>query len=228
MNKDRHYELTNETIEYEGHTLHRIRCTESFFQAFKGDFGGYVESYNNLIEDAWVDNEAKVYGNAIVSGKAFVGDWSIIKGNVIVEERAKIEGESVIVGIYQNTSTEDYDGLVIKGTSHIVNTYIKGDFHSPISNAHILNGILRGDSDYIVFKNWWSSGRFFTWTRSNDTWCVGCFYGTGKNLIAKAYKDSKLSGREYERVVKFVEKIKGATRPSLWKRIKRLLKNDKI
>ena len=46
-----------------------------------------------------------------------------------------------------------------------------------------------GDADYIVFKNWWSSGRYFTWTRSNDKWKVGCFYGTGEELIAKAYKD---------------------------------------
>lgn len=38
-------------------------------------------------------------------------------------------------------------------------------------------------------------------------WLVGCFYGTGEGLIAKAYKDSELSGREYERVVKYVESI---------------------
>ena len=63
--------------------------------------------------------------------------------------------------------------------------------------------------DYIVFKNWWSSGRYFTWTRSNDMWRVGCFYGTGEELIAKAYKDSEESGREYERKVNYVESIKG-------------------
>ena len=61
--------------------------------------------------------------------------------------------------------------------------------------------------DYIVFKNWWSSGRNFTWTRSNNMWSVGCFYGTGEELITKAYNDSKLSGQEYERVVKYVESI---------------------
>ena len=62
-------------------------------------------------------------------------------------------------------------------------------------------------SDYIVFKNWWSSGRYFTWTRSNNMWKVGCFYGTGEELIQKAYKDSEISGREYERVVRYVESI---------------------
>lgn len=61
--------------------------------------------------------------------------------------------------------------------------------------------------DYIVFKNWWSSGRFFTWTRSNNMWKVGCFYGTGEELIKKAYADSERSGREYERIVKYVEEI---------------------
>ena len=49
--------------------------------------------------------------------------------------------------------------------------------------------------------------RYFTWTRSNNMWSVGCFYGTGKELIEKAYKDSELSGREYKRVVDYVESI---------------------
>lgn len=62
-------------------------------------------------------------------------------------------------------------------------------------------------TDYIVFKNFWSSGRYFTWTRSNNMWSVGCFYGTGDELVKKAYADSERSGREYERVVRYVESI---------------------
>lgn len=64
-----------------------------------------------------------------------------------------------------------------------------------------------GDADYIVFKNFWSSGRYFTWTRSNNMWKVGCFHGTGEELIKKAYSDSEKSGREYEKVVRYVEGI---------------------
>ncbi len=33
------------------------------------------------------------------------------------------------------------------------------------------------------------------------------FYGTGKELIDKAYADSERSGKEYERVVRYVESI---------------------
>lgn len=75
-------------------------------------------------------------------------------------------------------------------------------------NASIFgNARVRSNSDYIVFKNFWSSGRYFTWTRSNNMWKVGCFYGTGEELIKKAYADSERSGREYERVVRYVESI---------------------
>lgn len=38
-------------------------------------------------------------------------------------------------------------------------------------------------------------------------WYVGCFYGTGEELIEKAYKDSKLSGDEYKRIVDYVNSI---------------------
>ena len=69
------------------------------------------------------------------------------------------------------------------------------------------NAMVCENADYIVFKNWWSSGRYFTWTRSNNKWTVGCFYGSGEELIKKAYKDSEKSGREYERVVKYVNDI---------------------
>ena len=81
-------------------------------------------------------------------------------------------------------------------------------------NARVFdNAEIGGDAkvesaaDYIVFKNWWSSGRYFTWTRSNNMWKVGCFYGTGEELIEKAYKDSVKSGSEYEKIVRYSETV---------------------
>ena len=62
----------------------------------------------------------------------------------------------------------------------------------------------------MVIKNIWSSGRWFTYTSSNKKWAVGCFYGTGEELVAKAYKDSKLSGKCYEAIVRAVETIEAA------------------
>ena len=69
------------------------------------------------------------------------------------------------------------------------------------------NAEVKSEDDYIVFKNNWSSGRCFTYTKSNKMWKVGCFYGTGQELIEKAYADSELSGKCYEAYVKLVEQL---------------------
>lgn len=69
------------------------------------------------------------------------------------------------------------------------------------------DAVIESQRDYIVFKNFWSSGRYFTYTRSNKKWKVGCFYGTGEELIKKAYLDSKESGWQYEQVVRYVEAV---------------------
>ena len=75
-------------------------------------------------------------------------------------------------------------------------------------NARVYgNAWVYGDADYIVFKNTWSSGRHFTYTKSNKKWRVGCFYGNGYELIKKAYKDSQKSGDFYKAYVEFVEKL---------------------
>ena len=101
-----------------------------------------------------------------------------------------------------------YDNAIVSDNATVSgNAKVRGN--ATISGYAVVcgNAKVRGKEDFIVFKNWWSSGRYFTWTRSNNKWEVGCFYGSGEELIAKAYKDSEKSGREYERVVKYVESI---------------------
>ena len=63
--------------------------------------------------------------------------------------------------------------------------------------------------DVIVFKNHWSSGRHFTYTKSNKMWRVGCFYGTGQELIDKAYRDSEKSGNYYKAYVELIASLEG-------------------
>ena len=70
------YELTGETKEWFGHTLHRIRALVAIerHKVSAGDLGGWIESENNLAHDgaAWVYGDAWVYGNARVFGDAQV------------------------------------------------------------------------------------------------------------------------------------------------------------
>ena len=82
---EKKYILTDETIEYLGHTLHRIKAVKDFATISAGTLGGYIKSEGNLnhIGNAWVSGNARVSGDARVSGNARVhepSDIALIKG----------------------------------------------------------------------------------------------------------------------------------------------------
>lgn len=86
------YELVlDDTIEFEGHTLFRVRSQSYFGKVEIGDLGGYVKSEKNLSHEgnAWVMDDAKVYDNAQVSGNAKVCENVWISGNTHVTGNAE-------------------------------------------------------------------------------------------------------------------------------------------
>ncbi len=234
MDTEKKYKLTNETILVNGITLYRIEALKYFSDVKEGDKGGFVESEYNLsqYDDCWIYNDAMVYDNAKVYDNARIFNNARIFMNANVYDNASVFGDAKLYGYSRicdsamvggNTDVYDnamvYDKAKVYGNAQIFgnaklydyaivcgNSKVFGDALI-FGNAKIENANIANNSDYIVFKNWWSSARYFTWTRSNNMWSVGCFFGTGEELIAKAYKDSELSGKEYERVVKYVESI---------------------
>ena len=224
------YKLTDETINLNGVTLYRIEALKYFGEIKKGDKGGFIESENNLAHegDAWVSDNAHVYGNACVF------DNSQVYGNAFVSGYAQVYGDAFVYGnawLYDNTRVCGYarvaDNARVYGDANVCDDSSVFGSALVYDNAHVYgDALVRGyacvcgdaeisnKSDYIVFQNWWSSGRYFTWTRSNNMWSVGCFYGSGEKKKKKAYKDSELSGREYERVVRYVESILAEENPS--------------
>lgn len=230
------YQFTEETLEVDGRILHRIIALKDFYSAKKGDLGGFVEKEDNLSQEGncWIYDEAVVYNNAIIYDDAIVGECADISGRAMVFENARVCGHARIcdnVRVYSNARIYDNAKIYnyaevggnasvcgnarIFGTAAILGYAVVHDC-AKVSNEVIIygnteikgNAVIKSKSDYIVFKNWWSSGRYFTWTRSNDMWSVGSFYGTGEELIKKAYNDSEESGHNYERIVKYVESIK--------------------
>ena len=229
------YRLTNEVNERGLHRIMALRDIPRYGVIKAGDLGGFVGSEKNLSQDgdAWIADDAEVLGNARISENALVYDNALVSGNAHVFGNAQVFGDVYISGnaeVYDNACVFGhacvYDNALVSGNAHVFdNVYISGnaevyDNALVSGNAHVFGNACAGgyaeifgdakvssDKDYIVFKNWWSSKRYFTWTRSNNMWKVGCFYGTGEELIAKAEKDSELSGREYRRVVEYVESI---------------------
>ena len=195
MDIEKKYEL----IPSDKEGLYRIKALKDFNDVKNGDIGGYVESEKNLsqYDDCWI------YDNAVVRDNAKVCDNAIVWGNAIVRDNAR-----VLVNARVLCNAVIQDNASVRGEVRIFDNVIVRDNVIIGGEVDICgDAIISSDKDYIVFKNWWSSGRYFTWTRSNNMWKVGCFYGTGEELIAKAYKDSEEKGREYERIVKYVESI---------------------
>ena len=253
MEVKKKYELTSETIEFNGITLHRIKALKDFSYVKEGDLGGWIEKEDNLsqIDDAWIGGNAKVfgdaqvydyaqvfcdaevYGNAQVYGNAEVYDNVGICGDAIVCGNARVFGDAQVydcaiihgnAAIYENAHICEHtivrDCARIYGASKIYGNTIVSDNAKVFENAEVCgnaevfgnaeicgDAVVKNNEDYIVFKNFWSSGRYFTWTRSNNMFKVGCFYGTGKELIEKAYKDSERSGKEYKKIVRYVDSI---------------------
>lgn len=214
MNK---YILTDETMEVDGRTLYRVKALKDFGDVKAGDLGGFVEKYENLsqIGNCWVFRNARVWGDAEVFGNARVGGNAkvrgeaevfgnaVVRGNANVYDCAKVWGYAEVgdnAEVYGNARV--WGDAEVFGKAKVYGDAEVGDNIDVLGDAEVSSM-----EDYIVFKNWWSSGRYFTWTRSNNMWRVGCFFGSGAELIEKAYKDSETSGHEYERVVKYVESI---------------------
>ena len=210
-----------ELIPSDKEGLYRIKALKDFNDVKNGDIGGYVESENNLsqLDDCWIYDNAQVCDNAVVIGKAIVcGNARVycdaqICDNAVVMGDARVYSNAIVMGIAKVCDhARVYGNAQVCGNARIWG-YVVIQGNAVVRGNAIVQGnadvsgdaIISSDKDYIVFKNWWSSGRFFTWTRSNNKWKVGCFYGSGEELIAKAYKDSEESGREYERIVKYVE-----------------------
>ena len=213
--------LENETLKHFGHKLYRIQALKDFSDVKKGDKGGWVSGYHNLSQegDCWVYDEAKVFDNARVYENAIILD------NACISNYAQIYGHAMIYNnaeAYKNVSVFDkakvFNGAIVSGNAKIYGESIVFNYACVYGNAEICgitqvygNAEICGDvkiernEDYIVFKNNWSSFRHFTYTKSNKMWRVGCFYGTGEELIKKAYQDSELSGRMYENCVNYVK-----------------------
>ena len=62
MKNEVYYEMLPETRIVNGVTLHRIRAIIDNAHVPAGTVGGFIESSHNLIGDAWIADDACVYG----------------------------------------------------------------------------------------------------------------------------------------------------------------------
>ena len=137
---EKHFKLTEETIEWQGHTLHRIEATRDSYWAKAGDLGGFVENERNLRDDAWVADDAKVWGVARLWHYSIAYESTQVFDSCTLLDMARVGGNSRIHGY----------GTVV------------------YNMANIYNGVVRNTNDYIVYQGFREIGTLTAYRDTND------------------------------------------------------------
>ena len=137
---NKHFRLTEETIEWQGHTLHRIEATIDSCWANAGELGGFVESEHNLRGESWVADEAKVWGSAYLLDRSLACDNAQVFDKCILMDMSQVAGDSRIHGY----------GTVVHG------------------EANIYNGVVERMDDYIVHQGFHEIGHLTAYLDTND------------------------------------------------------------
>ena len=145
MNKK--YELIDETQEWNGRILHRIRALADFGDVKAGDLGGWIEKEENLSYDdnAWVCGDAIVYDDARVCGNAWVYGNARVCGNAWVCGNALVCGNARVCDNAEICKTEDYFTAGPIGSRNDTITF----FHCKDGKIRAATGCFRGDLEQL-------------------------------------------------------------------------------
>lgn len=142
------YELTTNVKTGFGRKLFQIKALVSFGDVTAGDLGGYIEKEENLSHDgnAWVYDDARVYGDAWVFGDARVFGDAMVCGNARVCGNAWVFGDARVFSnawVYDDALVcGDADYICFKGFgSENRNTTI---FRTKNGDVYVCCGCFRG------------------------------------------------------------------------------------
>lgn len=204
MNK---YELVEETKEYFGRTLHRIRAVRDFGSVAGGELGGWIEKEENLSHDGdcWIYDNAKafdnarvfenaeVFGSVTIQNEAAIYGDAVIYGGALIERHAVVSGNARILHlavvtdnarIYQDSivlgKARVQDGAVIAGSACIGGNAIISGCVCIRTSCCIRAGYLMSNRDFITITPIGSeSGVLTAYMVEKDIQVTrGCFTGS--------------------------------------------------
>lgn len=214
--EDKKYELVPETVtEFYSKSMYRIRALKDFSDVKKGQFGGYVESEENLSQlgNCWIyDNSivglgSRVIHNAVVKGNSTVIGYSEIKDNAIIDDSSHIDNSSIISdqskvirSFITNGSAVALKSVVrnslVEQSSMVIDSAIGPDVR--IKNGADIRFNVSDNGDYVVYKAPMSYGRSLTTSTKTDVWSCSPHADTAEKLRKFLIEDEVLEeGDEY-------------------------------
>lgn len=128
------YQITDESINFEGRVLNRIRALASFGDVREGDLGGYIEKQENLgiltqEGSPWIYDDAKVFGDAIVAVNGKVKDNAIVCEKAMISDNAVISNNAKLFGrAHAGGAAEIKDNAAVSGHVRILDgAKVSGD-----------------------------------------------------------------------------------------------------
>jgi carbonic anhydrase/acetyltransferase-like protein (isoleucine patch superfamily) len=159
---ERKYEFTGEEKQLDnGVIVKRIRAIRSFGSVKAGDIGGWIEKEENLSHDgnAWVADEAIVYGDAKVYGDAQVYNharvfgFSKVYGYAIVRDGAKVSEHTSV-----NNNAQVYGNAKVSGNAYIFgdarvygNAQVYGD--ARVYGDAMVSGNIKVYGNRVIFRS---------------------------------------------------------------------------
>lgn len=138
------YRLTENKKVFNGETLFQIECIEDCKYAKAGELGGYIASYDNLADGAWVEKDVCVCDTSVVKG--FVKGGFVARGSIV---EGRVNG-SVVHSFVDENSELDYVILIdstLSNTKHkaeVVGLYLSVALIilSEIADSDIIGGVM--------------------------------------------------------------------------------------
>ena len=220
--------LMNEenTIEFNGRTLHRIRALKDFDDVKAGDIGGYVESEWNLsqygicwiyddaicMDNAWVCNSAKMYNrscmynNSKMLDNSIMYDYSRMYDNTMMYDNSKMFDNSIM---FDNSRMFDnskmYDNSIMLDNSEMFGNSI-------LKNNDKLYGKINKPFKKIFQHQCEKRLLIAILTEENEIlYTIGCQVGiTKEQFIDRIYNDCREKGNgliEYPHRQEYLEVI---------------------
>ena len=189
------------TIECEGHILHRIKALRDFNDVREGDLGGYVEKENNLSHygNCWIYDNAKAMDDSRLYGNSIMYGDSRLYGNSAMYDNSRMYGNSEMYGnslmydcskMYDNSAMHG-DSLICDGSEMHNNSkiYDNSEMHN--------NSKMYGNSEMYDNSRMYGKSVMYNNSEMHDK-SVMCGYSELNNK-------AKLYGKLISKVDDFIE-----------------------
>lgn len=132
---EKKYEITTKVKVIDDREFYRIKALRDVGDVKAGQFGGYVQSAENLSQEGncWVGEDvvlmdnARVEDNAVIIGDSEVRNNAIIRGNAFVKNANVIDNSVVEGHAYVAGGPHGHDSIVIKDNA-VVRSDLVGSF----------------------------------------------------------------------------------------------------